>query len=110
MPSPFPGMDPYLEGSNLWPDLHLTLTVYSRGALNAQLQSPYHTVLVVLCFPGSNRRWHRHVKIIDRDRRTITAIEFVSPEIKSSSPERAAYLDMRQHYLEAEWARTLTAA
>jgi len=25
MPSPFPGMDPYLEAPDLWPDVHARL-------------------------------------------------------------------------------------
>jgi hypothetical protein len=32
MPSPFPGMDPYLEG-RLWPDVHHTLAVELRRHL-----------------------------------------------------------------------------
>lgn len=37
MPSPFPGMDPYLEEPNLWSDVHLTLIIAMRGALNSQM-------------------------------------------------------------------------
>jgi hypothetical protein len=36
MPSPFPGMDPYLEGW-LWPDVHATLIPAIRAALAARL-------------------------------------------------------------------------
>jgi len=28
MPSPFPGMDPYLEHPALWPDVHLSLDIF----------------------------------------------------------------------------------
>ena len=41
MPSPFPGMDPYLEEPNLWSDVHLTLIIAMRGALNAALPTGY---------------------------------------------------------------------
>jgi hypothetical protein len=41
MRSPFPGMDPYLEEPNLWPDVHLTLIIAMRGALNAALPKGY---------------------------------------------------------------------
>lgn len=41
MPSPFPGMDPYLEDPNLWPDFHLTFLVALRAALNDVLPSPF---------------------------------------------------------------------
>jgi len=41
MPSPFPGMDPYLEDPNLWPDFHLTFLIALRAALNSVLPAPY---------------------------------------------------------------------
>jgi hypothetical protein len=34
MPSPFPGMDPYLETPALWSDLHARFITYWRDALN----------------------------------------------------------------------------
>ena len=37
MPSPFPGMDPYLEAPDIWPDLHDGLAGEIRGALNLSL-------------------------------------------------------------------------
>ncbi len=40
MPSPFPGMDPYLEGG-LWPDLHATLIPLIREAVVAALPAGY---------------------------------------------------------------------
>ena len=41
MPSPFPGMDPWLEDPAIFPDLHATLTTYLREALNAVLPPGY---------------------------------------------------------------------
>lgn len=41
MPSPFPGMDPYLEDSGLWPDVHHSLISNTQAALNAQLRPRY---------------------------------------------------------------------
>ncbi len=40
MPSPFPGMDPYLE-ADLWPDVHATLLPLIRQALVAGLPTGY---------------------------------------------------------------------
>nr|WP_309688502.1 DUF4058 family protein [Armatimonas sp.] len=37
MPSPFPGMDPYLESRTLWPDVHNAFIVYLRAVINRQL-------------------------------------------------------------------------
>jgi hypothetical protein len=42
MPSPFPGMDPYLEEPGLWPDVHLELISAARELLNIQLLPKYY--------------------------------------------------------------------
>src|SRR5436189_819053 len=41
MPSPFPGMDPYLETPELWPDVHHELISQVRAALNPLLRPRY---------------------------------------------------------------------
>lgn len=41
MPSPFPGMDPYLEHPALWPDVHHELISVARELLFAQLRPRY---------------------------------------------------------------------
>jgi hypothetical protein len=42
MPSPFPGMDPFLEKPALWLDVHLELISGIRAQLNAKLRPKYH--------------------------------------------------------------------
>ncbi len=41
MPSPFPGMDPYLEDPILWPGVHQGLITYARAELNRVLPPHY---------------------------------------------------------------------
>src|SRR5271157_2509363 len=41
MPSPFPGMDPYLESPVIWPDVHHELISAIRAALNPGLRPRY---------------------------------------------------------------------
>jgi hypothetical protein len=41
MPSPFPGMDPYLEHRLLWPDVHNALVAAIRNALAPRLRPRY---------------------------------------------------------------------
>jgi hypothetical protein len=41
MPSPFPGMDPYLERSEIWPDFHDRLITYISEALQPLLRPKY---------------------------------------------------------------------
>lgn len=41
MPSPFPGMDPYLESPDLWPDVHHGLISHIQIALTPSLRPAY---------------------------------------------------------------------
>lgn len=41
MPSPFPGMDPYLEHSDVWHDFHGVLVTLLRLELSRQLRGRY---------------------------------------------------------------------
>jgi hypothetical protein len=40
--SPFPGMDPYLEHPEIWPDFHDALVTVLRAELNSVLPPPYY--------------------------------------------------------------------
>src|SRR5436305_571109 len=42
MPSPIPGMDPFLEDPAVFPDLHDNLIAKLRDAINAKLPPPYY--------------------------------------------------------------------
>lgn len=42
MPSPFPGMDPYLEEPVRWPDVHQRLITYIADVLQPQLRPRYY--------------------------------------------------------------------
>ena len=44
MPSPFPGMDPYLEAPALWEGFHNNLITYVRNELVAVLPNQYTVV------------------------------------------------------------------
>jgi hypothetical protein len=50
MPSPFPGMDPWLEGPTIFPDLHNRLIAELSEAMNRQLPAPFYTAI-------ANRIW-----------------------------------------------------
>jgi hypothetical protein len=45
MPSPFPGMDPYLEDPAFWPDVHGTLVTSIRAAITKQLPPDFFAEL-----------------------------------------------------------------
>ena len=40
MPSPFPGMDPYLEAPDIWPDFHHAVAGQISSELNRRLPPP----------------------------------------------------------------------
>jgi hypothetical protein len=41
MPSPFPGMDPFLEDRDVFPGLHHSFIVYLSEAIQSRLPEPY---------------------------------------------------------------------
>ncbi|MGH8060045.1 MAG: DUF4058 family protein [Candidatus Entotheonellia bacterium] len=45
MPSPFPGMDPYLERRSMWPDVHNSFIVGMRDALAPQVAPAYYVAI-----------------------------------------------------------------
>lgn len=55
MPSPFPGMDPYLEHPNIFPNLHDRLIVYLADAIQPLLPETYYA-------KGSQRIWLEYLE------------------------------------------------
>jgi hypothetical protein len=45
MPSPFPGMDPYLEDPAQWPGVHQRLITYAADAMQPILRPHYHVLI-----------------------------------------------------------------
>ncbi len=89
MPSPFPGMDPYLEAPDIWPDFHDALASEIRAELNQVLPAPYY----------ARREMWTEVGIIDEEglkRRIIPDISVVRPVHQigpSQEGTRAAVLE-----------------
>lgn len=61
MPSPFPGMDPYLETPDLWPDVHAGFIKKIQEFLNPRLRPKYVARVEVRIFveAGVDDRSHR---------------------------------------------------
>jgi hypothetical protein len=100
MPSPFPGMDPYLENSSFWPDLHLALAAAISGELNHSLPRPYYAVLQVrpelgIVVDGAFRE------------RIVRDLTVVRPSVSESKAEETTRADrQRTHispYIEADF-------
>ena len=74
MPSPFPGMDPYLESSGLWQDLHHRLIFCASEALQPQLPPRYYALIeerIILEAPS--RSYYPDVTVAREEAGTPTA-------------------------------------
>jgi hypothetical protein len=118
MPSPFPGMDPYLEAPDIWPDLHDALAAEIRVLLNQSLPAPYYARLEMRPEDGprteispsvevsitSEPIRHAYVEVRDptRGHQLITLIEIVSPSNKCPGQDRRAYLRKQREVLDSD--------
>ena len=115
MPSPFPGMDPYLEGE-MWTTFHHQFAAQIARALIPQLVPRYYAYTEKYenaVDPEEIPSNHFWIKILDRkERQLVTAIEFLSPTNKRGNG-RKLYLKKRRrlllsqaHLLEIDLLRT----
>ena len=106
MPSPFPGMDPYLEDDAVWPAFHHQLVMGLYQVILPGLVDRYRARVHQRCyvteqalFTSVLRQEHHedYVEIRQRgDGRLITLLEVVSPCNKTTPAGRAAYLEKRR--------------
>lgn len=82
MPSPFPGMDPYLEGPDLWPDVHHGLIASVQDQLNSKLRPLRYVARVELRTfmfepgdPASELYVIPDARIVERDTRAAHSAE-----------------------------------
>src|SRR3954469_24038796 len=105
MPSPFPGMDPYLEDEQLWPVFHHQLVMCLYQILLPGLVDRYRArvgqrqyVTEMALFTSVIREEHHEDFIEVRQRndgRLVTLVDVVSPANKVNPAGRAAYLAKR---------------
>ena len=106
MPSPFPGMDPYLEDEAVWPCFHHQLVMSLYQMLLPGLVDRYRARVLQRCyvteqalFTSIVRQQHHedYIEIRQRgDGRLVTLLEVVSPCNKTTAAGRTAYLDKRR--------------
>ncbi|MBY0460290.1 MAG: DUF4058 family protein [Gemmataceae bacterium] len=68
MPSPFPGMDPWLEDEEVFPDLHHSLITYIRDVVNAALPPGYVATTANRVWVDDELRREPDVSLFGRDR------------------------------------------
>ena len=106
MPSPFPGMDPYLEDGRLWPGFQHQLVACLYQLLLPNVADRYRArvaqrryVTETPLFTSVIREEHCEdfIELRSRsDSRLVTLLDLVSPLNKSSPIGRSAYLQTRQ--------------
>ena len=114
MPSPFPGMNPYLEQADVWQDFHQSLIPLLRQLLSAQVRPKYVVKIEEQLFiheaPADGRaplsldtERHAFLEIRNRGNRQLVAvIEVLSPSNKHRGPDRQQYLAKRQQLLASQ--------
>src|SRR5262245_33726930 len=105
MPSPFPGMDPYLEDDKLWPAFQHQLVGCLYQILLPSLVDRYrarvsqrHYLTEQALFTSVVREEHHEEFIEIRQRgdgRLVTLVDVVSPANKLTTGGRKAYLNKR---------------
>lgn len=106
MPSPFPGMDPYLEDERLWPSFqhHLVSCLYQillPGLVDRYrarvLQRHYLTEQALFTSIIREEHHEEHIEIRQRsDSRLVTLVDVVSPSNRTTPAGRQAYLEKRK--------------
>jgi hypothetical protein len=102
MPSPFPGMNPYLEQEDVWHDFQQCFVVRIAQVLTAQIRPNYITRIVERictyeCLAAGDVERHSYLEIQHRDERTpVTVIEILRPPDKRVGSDREAYLAKRR--------------
>jgi len=94
MPSPFPGMNPFLENPDVWSTFHIQMLAAMADRLSAQVRPDY------LVHMEAHIERQRYLEIRDRRNRELVAVvELLSPVNKKSGPNRAQYLTKRSEIL-----------
>ena len=116
MPSPFPGMAPYLEAPAIGPEFRHALTVCLSQTLNSTLPRPYYVLInrrILIEFPeedaprrtfGLDPIGRQSVEIRDTSagHRLVTLVEILSPSNKRAGPDRDAYAREQSEMIEGE--------
>jgi len=63
MPSPFPGMDPYIEASGLWGDFHGGMLAAIRAELNQRLPEGYAATIELYVWTPEKKKARRRRKV-----------------------------------------------
>lgn len=104
MPSPFPGLDPYLEAN--WSDIHTSLMVYAADAIQEQLPAELFARIDGDDVPPGPE-WdepitERRIEIRDQSLggQLVTVILVLRPSDRTAAECRARYMQKQREYLD----------
>ena len=103
MPSPFPGMDPYLEEAARWPDVHQSLITYIRDALQPEVRPRYYARIgerVYILNPVEHREPYVEIVHAGGDE-VVAVIEVLSPANKAPGEGHQLYRRKQQLILDS---------
>ena len=99
MPSPFPGMDPWLEDPDTFPEVHASLITYLRDALNAVLPAGYAARMKKIVWVDDEVRSEPDVSLFGPDRPAAGAAVRPLAGLLTAGTERAPE-EWEEPYLE----------
>lgn len=106
MPSPFPGMNPYLENPELWSAVHSRLIVAIADVLADTISQDYRIEIEKRTYwsdETGEEISERYLEIREvQTGKVITAIEILSPKNKKAGEGREAYLRKRRRVLQTQ--------
>jgi hypothetical protein len=113
MPSPFPGMDPYLERRQVWPDVHSALIVATRDALAPQVAPAYYVAIeeraYIVALKSADFIGRPDVAIITAPTGLLPAIEAETATAVASVAQTVVlpqFEEVRERYLEIRDVQT----
>lgn len=101
MPSPFPGMDPWLESPYIWGDFHHAFACALSAKLNASLPKGSYSRINFRLNADESKHQYVEVRESKAEHELITFIDFATPRNKVAGPERRAYLRNRTRLLKS---------
>lgn len=97
MPSPFPGMNPYLETPDFWSGVHGRLIITIADILSPLLRPNYFVAVEERIYEEMKERYLEVKRVETKE--VVTTIEILSPKNKQLGEERISYETKRQRVL-----------
>jgi Protein of unknown function (DUF4058) len=99
MPSPLPGMNPYLESPELWSEFHSRMIVAIADALDTTLSQAYRVAVEKRVYLTQGEEiQERYLKIYAiATRQVVTVIEILSPNHPQSSADKDTHEQNHWH-------------